>query len=548
VTSPEPLSRSSPGARRRRAPLVAFAALLVASLFGPPAAGSNAWAGASRTAQKKGKGQGPKKGKPKGGGAKEQPAPPAAKKAAAPPIELNLAIQRVTLDNGLRVVLNVDHTSPTVAVNVAYDIGSREEQRGRSGFAHLFEHLMFQGSKNLAKGEHFTLVSSHGGVLNGSTSPDRTKYFEVLPANELDLALWLEADRMKSLDVSEQNFENQRKVVEEEYRMRVQNLAYAPSEIRLGELVYQGYWPYEHSAIGLMDDLEAAKLEWALDFHAHHYGPNVAVLTVAGDIDPDEALASVHRYFDGAAKVEAQPFADVELPEQTSQRTAVVKDDNARTPGVLYGWATPPMHHPDHAALELAALLLAGGESSRLHQLLVRDKSLAQRVSADLEGRRGPDLFSIDVRLADGAKVGDVEKAVEAEVKNLATRGPSDAEMEKAHRQAQASLVLGLQSNAARASRLSDFELFFGDARQLNAELPRYLAVTKDDVKRVAAQDLGPTRRTIVETYPSSAPMDEKPVEKKKAAPPAARASGKADKGAKKKPAAAGKPKKQKTP
>jgi zinc protease len=489
---------------------------------------THAWAGPAsaeatkRSGQKAGKGQksggkdGHKSKEDKKKGGKAPPATARAPSPAAPrerakaeqpsaatPIELNLVIQRATLDNGLRVVLNPDHTSPTVAVAVTYNVGSRDEQRGRSGFAHLFEHMMFQGSRNVDKGEHARLVSSHGGVLNGTTDSDRTNYFEILPASELALGLWLEADRMKSLNVSEANFENQRKVVQEEYRMRISNAAYAPSFIRIEELVYQGYFPYEHDASGSMADLDGAKIEWVQDFHARHYGPNNAVLSIAGDFQPEEAMRLVHRYFDGATKAPVTPFEDIPFPEQTSQRTAVVRDDNARTPAVLYGWAIPPARSVDHYPLELAALLLGGGESSRLHQLLLRDKALVQEISASAEARRGPDLFTIDAKLADGAKVGDVEKLLEGEIKALATRGPTDAEMEKARRQIQAGLVLSLQSNLARAARLGEYEVYFGDARLLNGELPRYLAVTKEDIKRVTAQHLGPTRRSIVETYPT---------------------------------------------
>jgi zinc protease len=485
------------------------------SVFAAPSA-----AGASKLRGQKGnKGQkGGAKDGPKGKEAKKKSgsALPARSPAAAPvekattakpgaatPIELNLALQRAALDNGLRVVLNPDHTSPTVAVAVTYDVGSRNELRGRSGFAHLFEHMMFQGSRNVARGEHFQLVASHGGVLNGTTSADRTNYFEILPANELALGLWLEADRMKSLQVNEANFENQRKVVQEEYRMRVSNAAYAPSGIRLEELVYQGYWPYEHDPIGSMADLDGAKLEWVQEFHDHRYGPNNAVLSISGDFNPEEAMGLVHRYFDGAARIDVAPFEETPFPEQTSQRTAVLRDDNARTPGILYGWAIPPARAEDHYALELVALLLGDGESARLHQLLVRDKAVAQQVSASTEDRRGPDLFTIDARLTEGAKVGDVEKLLEGELKSLATRGPSDAEMEKARRQVQAEQILSLQSNIARALQLGEYETYFGDARLLNAELPRYLAVTKEDIKRVTAQHLGPTRRSIVETYPT---------------------------------------------
>ncbi|MEJ7728703.1 MAG: pitrilysin family protein [Polyangiaceae bacterium] len=467
-----------------------------------------------------------KKPKPDKGAAKKKPAKPSGKPGAkqahaapapvhpavpeVPPppataLRLALSIERAKLDNGLRVVMNVDRTAPTVAVALTYDVGSRNEQRGRSGFAHLFEHMMFQGSKNLQKGEHFKLVSGHGGIADGTTSTDRTNYYQVLPANELALALWLEADRMKSLAVTADNFDNQRKVVQEEYRMRVSNVAYMPSALRLQELVYQGYWPYEHTGIGSMADLEGAKLEWVQEFFASHYAPNNAVLTIAGDFDPAEAMALVQKYFGSARKSDVPRFEEQALPEQTSQRTAVLKDSFARAPGVLYGWAIPPARHADHYALEMCALLLGEGESSRLHQVLVRDKALAVEVSAFTEDRRGPDLFTIDAKLAQGAKVGDAEKLIEAEVKALATRGPSDAELEKVRRRAQASLVLGLQSNLDRATRLGQYEVFHGDARTINEESERYLAVGKKDIERVAAQYLGPTRRTIVETYAADA-------------------------------------------
>ena len=313
--------------------------------------------------------------------------PPRAPKAAAKkevartPIELKIPLQRFTLDNGLRVVINVDRTSPTVAVAVTYDVGSRDEERGRSGFAHLFEHMMFQGSKNVPKGDHFKLISSHGGTLNGTTNGDRTNYFEVLPASELALGLWLEADRMKSLDVSQDNFENQRKVVQEEYRMRYSNAPYGLSHTKLSELIFQGYFPYEHPTIGSMADLDGAKIEWVRAFHAAHYGPNTAVLTIAGDVDAAEATKLVHQYFDAIPKIQAASFVDPPLPEQTSPRTAVHKDEIARTPGLLYGWAVPNARHADAPALEIAASILGDGESSPSDQLKSQWMSTSSRVA-----------------------------------------------------------------------------------------------------------------------------------------------------------------------
>jgi predicted Zn-dependent peptidase len=481
---------------------------LSASLAAAPAVPASAAPGKDGKPQKAQKSKSKKKDKGEKGSKATKPKEPEPSAKAPPkaeperPLEVALDLHRATLENGLRVVVNVDHTSPTVAIAVVYDVGSRNEEHGRSGFAHLFEHMMFEGSKNVAKGEHFKLVAGRGGELNGTTNPDRTNYFEVLPESELALGLWLEADRMRSLDVSQENFENQRKVVEEEYRLRVSNAAYQPSRIRREELVYQGFWPYEHATIGSMADLDAAELAWVQAFHASHYGPNNAVLTVAGDVDADAAIAMAKRYFEDIPRVSPPAYQDAPLPDQVAERRARVEEDHARTPGVFYGWAIPSGRAPDHYALEAAADLLADGESSRLHQTLVRERGLALSVNAGTWRRRGPDLFQIDVIAAGGAKTAEIEKAVEAEIQALATRGPSDAELAKVRRRAGSRFVLELASNLGRARWLGEFELYYGDARLLSAELTRYLAVGKDDIKRAVAHHLGPTRRTLVEARP----------------------------------------------
>ncbi|WP_438006615.1 pitrilysin family protein [Sorangium sp. So ce321] len=448
----------------------------------------------------------------------------AATAAALPaeaPLELALPIERVTLQNGLRVVMSPDRSSPTVAVAVTYDVGSRDEPSGRSGVARLVSGMMARGSRNVPAGEHLRLVTERGGELADDAGVDRTTYAEALPANELALALWLEADRMRALDLSAQAFEAQRREAQER-RGAVLGAAHGQGAIRLQALVFQGYWPHEHPALGEADDLAGAEVSWARDFHAAHYGPSRAVLTLAGGFDPGEAMELVHRYFDGIPAVAAAPFKDVPFPEQTSQRTAVVRDSAARAPAILYGWAVPPRSHPDHHALALAAALLGRGESSRLEALLVGDKAVARSVRVALGGHRGPDLFSIDVRLAEGARVGDVEKLVEGEIRTLATAGPSQAELTKARRLLQAAFVSGLADVGARARALGEHELLFGDAAHLNGELARYFAVTREDVQRVARDHLGPTRRTIVETYPPAAP----------GASPPSRAPGRAAAGA----------------
>lgn len=424
--------------------------------------------------------------------------------AHAAPDTLKLDVKRTKLDNGLRVVMLVDHTSPTVAVDVVYDVGGRDEERGRSGFAHLFEHMMFQGSANVPRGEHFKLVTAHGGVLNGTTSEDRTNYFEMLPSSELALALWLEADRMKALDVSQKNFENQRAVVKEEYRMRVENAAYVPAAIRLQELVYQGYWPYEHSAIGTMRDLDAAQLEWVRAFHDAYYAPNNAVLSIAGDFDENEALALVRRWFADARPVTVPKRALPPLPEQTQPRYAVMEDAHARLPAIFAGWAIPASGEPDHYALTMAAMLLGDGESSRLHRALVRERSLAVEAEAQVNRHRGPDYVEVVLRLASGAKIADAMKLLETQIGDVARLGPSDEDMKKLRNRMRASFLFGLQSNFARAQRLAEFELYRGDAALLNAELDKFLAVTKEDVKRVTAKYLVPSRRSVVEVKPGA--------------------------------------------
>ncbi|AUX48476.1 uncharacterized protein SOCE26_100140 [Sorangium cellulosum] len=432
----------------------------------------------------------------------------AATRAAEPPeapLALALPVERATLQNGLRVVLSADRSAPTVAVAVTYDAGSRDEPSGRSGVASLVAGMMGRGSRNVPPGGHLRLVTERGGELSATVEADRTTYVEVLPASELALGLWLEADRMRALDLSAAGFEAQHRAAQE-HRGAVLGAAYGQGAIRLGELAFQGYWPYEHPALGEADDVAGAELSWVREFHAAHYGPGKAVLTIVGDFDPGEAMALVRQHFDGIpAAAAAAPFKDVPFPEQTSQRTAVVRDSAARVPAIHYGWAVPPRAHRDHDALELAAVLLGQGESSRLETLLVRDKAVAQSVRVSTRGHRGPDLFAIAVRLADGARVGDVEKLIEGEIRALGTAGPSQAELAKARRLLQSAFVAGLADVGARARALGERELLFGDAAHLNGELARYFAVTREDVQRAVRDHLGPTRRTIVETYPPAA-------------------------------------------
>ncbi len=415
-------------------------------------------------------------------------------------------IERLTIENGLRLVLAPDSSAKTVAVSVTYGVGSRDEGPGQSGFAHLFEHMMFQGSQHVSKGQHFTLISERGGSLNGTTSSDRTNYFEVLPSSELELSMWLEADRMRALAVTAENFENQRAVVKEEYRMRYENVPYMLGLIRLGELVFAEYPPYARPTIGSMADLDAAKLEWVKAFYDSHYAPKNAVLTVAGDFDRDQAVKLARQYFGNIDKPVKARAVLPELPAKVTPRKDVIKDTNAKTPGFFFGYLIPKARTPEHYALEMAVAVLSDGESSRLERLLVRDKAVAQRVSAWTRDYVGPDELAVQVVLTEKAKLADVQKLVEAEVAKLGTKPVPAAELEKVRRRIRSSFVFGLQTNMSRATRLGEYESYFGDARLLGSELNHYMAVTPAEIQEAAKKYLGAERRQLIEVMPADAP------------------------------------------
>jgi predicted Zn-dependent peptidase len=440
------------------------------------------------------------------------PAPvpaPAAKPATADVGNLALSIQRATLENGLRVVLNIDKSSPNVAVCVFYDVGSRNEVTGRTGFAHLFEHMMFEGSKNVGKGQHFKLITARGGTLNGTTSADRTNYFEMLPASELALGLWLEADRMKSLDVTVENVENQRAVVQEEYRMRVSNQAYAEGYIRLKALAFEGYFPYEHDPIGSMADLDAAKFEDVAAFHKDYYAPDNAVLAVAGDFDADEAMRLVREYFgDAPRRAKAPEYKPPAPPEQKARRHADLKDTNAKTPALFQAWVVPPARTPEHYALEIASIILGNGESSRLHQRLVRADGVSQSASTWTNAHRGPDLFVVRSVLTERGKLPRVQQVVEMEIQRMATEGPTAAEIDKAKTELTSHFVFALESNLHRSNELAEFELFWGDARLLSRELQNYRVVTREEVRDAVKKYLAKDRRTTVHVFPPGPEAD----------------------------------------
>ena len=280
--------------------------------------------------------------------------------------------KETTLKNGLRVITVEDHSAPVIAVSLTYNVGSRNERQGRTGFAHLFEHMMFKGSENVGSGEHFLLVFNNGGTMNGTTNEDRTNYFEALPANQLDLALFLEADRMRSLAITKDNLDNQLNAVQEERRLGVDNQAYGKSGEVQQELIYDNF-AYKHTTIGSMDDLNAASVEDVAAFFKMYYAPNNAVLTVVGDFKTADALAKVRSNFEAIPRQPDPPTVDMTEPQQTAERRATLDDVLARALRIDIAYKAVPGNSQDFYALQVLANALQGGQSSRLYQKLVTE-------------------------------------------------------------------------------------------------------------------------------------------------------------------------------
>jgi zinc protease len=288
--------------------------------------------------------------------------------------EVTVPIEKFQLKNGLRVIVSPDHAVPVLAVYMIYNVGSRSEEKGRTGFAHLFEHMMFEGSANVPKGMHFATVESNGGNLNGSTHPDFTDYFEVLPSNKLATALWLESDRMRSLAITDENLKNQKEAVKQERRLSFDNQPYATAIVDVWPTLIFGNWQSSHSLIGSFEDLEAASIQDVTKFFKTYYAPNNAALVLVGDVNTDEAKKLVETYF-GDIPSQAQPkHPELAEPEGFKVGTKVYKDPLAQVPGVVVGYMGPKRRSPDFYALNMLDAILTAGDSSRLRQDLVKGK------------------------------------------------------------------------------------------------------------------------------------------------------------------------------
>ena len=417
--------------------------------------------------------------------------------------EVRVEFTESTLKNGLRVQLVRDTTAPVIALNVAYAVGSKDESKGLTGFAHLFEHMMFKGSENVGDGEHFYQVFASGGIMNGTTSSDITLYYETLPANQLELALFLEADRMRSLEITQENLDNQRHAVQEERRLRMDNQPYGRSYERLTDLVYDNF-AYKHSVIGSMEDLNAASVDDVAHFFKTYYAPNNAVLSLVGDFDPEKALALIRKYFESIPKQPEPPRPNLIDPPQTAERRDTLTDPLARMPHMFIVYKTVRGNTPDQHALEVLSSILQGGESSRLYQKLAKDRELVAGIGGSTDERIGTGSLMISATIRPGNEPEEVEAVVYEEIERLKREPVATWELEKAKNATRAGYFNSIRSAQSQATMLGSLTVKFNDPNLINTKVDKLSAVTAADIQRVAKQYLNEASRSVLVTLPTA--------------------------------------------
>jgi predicted Zn-dependent peptidase len=430
----------------------------------------------------------------------------------APQAAAQPRIERSTLANGLTLQLLEDHSS-----QLWYDVGARDETRGKTGFAHLFEHMMFQGSAHVKKAEHSQLIERAGGRNNANTQYDITRYYEEIPSNRVNLALWLEADRLRSLNVNAENLKNQIEAVKEERRLRVDNQPYGKAiwEATLPLFDSTTCFPYAHSLIGSMDDLNASSVADVQEFFRQYYAPNNAVLTVAGDINPAEIRRLVQEYFGTIPRQPAAPRPTCRQSFNTGRLTSRVTDDKATLPAVLVLYRVPEAGHADTPALDLLSTILGAGESSRLNRVLARETKLAlgQQVLLNPFGpRRGPGMFLALAVANQGVSPDSLGARLEAEIARVASDGVSEEELAKARNQYRAAKVNERQTAFDLTEAIQAATFYLGDPNAVFTDLDRYARVTVDDIRRVAATYLVPANSLVVTVVPPAAAATPKSV------------------------------------
>lgn len=406
------------------------------------------------------------------------------------------------LPNGLHVILHEDHSTPICAVTVLYHVGSKNEETERTGFAHFFEHLLFEGSENIGRGEFDSYVNKAGGALNANTSHDRTFYFELLPSNQLELGLWLESERMMHAKIQQIGVDTQREVVKEEKRQRVDNAPYGSWIQNMFSNLYTEH-PYNWVPIGSMEHLNAAKLDEFMAFYKKFYVPNNATLSIAGDIDIEETKKLIEAYFGEIPRGEEVVQPTVEEPALGGEKVVTVYD-NVQLPAVMMGYRMPPQTSDDAYALSMASTVLSSGPSSRMYKRLVDQDQTALQVFAFPYALEQGGAF-ITFALANAGKgTDDLIPALDEEIARLQTELISDREFEKIQNQMESKFIQSNSSMAGIAESLADYHTYYGDANLINTELERYKKVTKEDIQRVAQQYLVKDNRVVLLYLPKS--------------------------------------------
>ena len=413
-----------------------------------------------------------------------------------------LEIEEYTLANGLRVVLNKDDAVPVVSVAVYYNVGSRNERPGRTGFAHLFEHMMFQGSENVPKAGHFQYIMKAGGTMNGTTSSERTNYFETLPANQLPLALWLESDRMRTLAVTQENLDNQREAVKEEKRLRYDNQPYGQIFDLINEMIYRNF-ANAHSTIGSMEHLDEASVEDVREFFRIYYAPNNAVLSISGSFESAKAKELVETYFGDISPQPVPPELDVSEPQDVANSYREWEDRLAPFPAFLIGWKIPQRRTAEFNALYLAGKMLYDGDSSRLYQKLVKGEESVIQLFGFTDERRGPSSIFIGAIPKPDKDLSQIRNVIMHEIRDLAENGPDPKEMQKVSNQLVNDAVRTRQSSMSRAQQIAEFALYDGDPTLINSDLDELLAVTPDQIRKAAALYLNTENRALLEIVPA---------------------------------------------
>lgn len=413
-----------------------------------------------------------------------------------------LNLEQFTLDNGLRVVLDRDDSIPVVSMAVYYDVGSRNERDDRTGFAHLFEHMMFQGSENVPKAGHFQYIMKAGGTMNGTTSSERTNYYETLPADQLPLGLWLESDRMRSLAVTQENLDNQREAVKEEKRLRYDNQPYGQIFDLISSMIYKNN-ANSHSTIGSMEHLDAASVEDVQEFFRIYYAPNNAVLVLSGAFDPKTARELIEKFFGDIPRQPAPPAIDVEEPVEVASNYSEWQDPLAPFPAFLIGWKIPKRGTDEFKALYLAGKVLYDGDSSRLYQKLVKGDESVIQLFGFTDERRGPSSIFVGAIPKPDEDLSAIRETIMNEIRDLSVHGPTPSEMEKIENQLLNDAVRTRQSSLARTQQIAEFALYDNDPGLFNSELDSLLKITAEQIKLAAAKFLNTDNRALLDVVPA---------------------------------------------